>query len=310
MGKKKIFQDDFLRMLRCSASVLPGQFFREFRNTDTAFKYAGREELDEYILYVLKKMERPDIRRTKEENLQIFEKGWMDNLRLVRARGLTRENLRPKYFRRNKFLRFKGRIIVSENLDLEYKLFVLARHVIFAKYLSPFKTVYEFGCGSCQNLYMLSNLYPDKELCGLDFTRASSGIADYIGKSLKRNIRGILFDMQKPKKETKLKSGSAVFTIHALEQLGRDYEGLISFIIKSQPAIVVHYEPIMELYDQGNLLDYLAVFYSKQRNYLDGFLTYLRKLKNKGKIEILEAYRPYLGGVIHESSLVIWRPKA
>ncbi|MCX5667168.1 MAG: hypothetical protein NTY34_02515, partial [Candidatus Omnitrophica bacterium] len=91
-------------------------------------------------------------------------------------------------------------------------------------------------------------------------------------------------------------------------QLGSRHEKLLSFIMKAKPQIVLHYEPILEFYDQDNLLDYLAYMYSRKRNYLTGFWSALGKLEKEGRAKIMTACRPFIGGVIHEASLIVWRP--
>ena len=111
-----------------------------------------------------------------------------------------------------------------------------------------------------------------------------------------------------PPRRKIIEPGSAVITIHALEQLGRAYEKLLGWLLSSRPGLVINYEPVQEFYAEDNLLDYLALMYSRKRGYLTGLLTALRRLEGQGRIEILGAWRPYLGGVIHEASLIIWRP--
>jgi len=64
----------------------------------------------------------------------------------------------------------------------------------------------------------------------------------------------------------------------------------------------------MEFYDEKNLFDYLALFYSEKRNYLSGFWTAIKQLEEEKKVEVIETYRPYLGGIIHEALMIVWRP--
>jgi hypothetical protein len=97
-------------------------------------------------------------------------------------------------------------------------------------------------------------------------------------------------------------------TIHALEQLGDGHGALLDWLAASRPALVLHYEPILEFYDRANLLDYLAVWYSERRRYLTGFWTELSARRHAGRIEIVDARRPGLGGVYHEASVIAWRP--
>jgi len=306
--KQRITGDDFLRMFDCHLDELPERLLSGLNRMNTEYREANVVELEEYVLYVLNLINLHDITRTKEENLEAFEKGWEENLESIISGKVSSESLKPKYFRGSKFLRYSKKLIITDNLDLEYDLFTLARYLIFNKYLSKAEDIYEFGCGSCQNLLMLSEIFPSKRLYGLDWTNASTRIAGLLSESQNRNIAGIVFDMMAPSPEIVLKPHSAVFTIHSLEQLGKEHEGLLSFILASRPDIVMHYEPIMEFYDQDNLLDYLALLYSQKRNYLSGFWTALCKLQEQNKIEILESIRPYLGGIIHEASLIVWRP--
>lgn len=307
--ESRIALDDFCRMFNCTQENLPEQLVSGIEGINTTYRKATLEEFEEYLLHVLGRLANPYILRTRDENLEAFENGWRENLEQIQSGGISAARLKPKYFRPNKFLRYDNKLIVSENLNLEHDLFTMARYLIFSRYISSYDYIYELGCGSCQNLLMLSELFPSKNLYGLDWTTASSEIAKYLAKALNRNIEGIVFDMANPSSKVPLRHGSAVITVHALEQIGTRHENLLSFIIDSRPGIVVHYEPILEFYDEDNVLDQLALVYSQKRNYLSGFYTRLCKLQEMGKVEILEARRPYLGGVIHESSLIIWRPK-
>ena len=306
--KLKIGCDDFIKMFRCQLDELPKRFLPELDRINTEYREPSLQEFQEYVLYVLNLINMPNIARTTEENLEAFEKGWGENLESVISGNISMESLKPKYFRGSKFLRYGKKLIVTDNLNLEYELFTLARYILFSKYLAPFQDIYEFGCGSCQNLFMLSEMFPEKMLHGLDWTTASAKIAKSLAQSQKRKIEGILFDMMNPAHEVVLKQHSAVFTIHSLEQLGTGYDKLLSFILKANPSIVFHYEPIIEFYDQENLLDYLAILYSQKRRYLSGFWTALSKLAKERKIEILQSIRPCLGGIVHEASLIVWRP--
>ncbi len=306
--KKRITREDFLRMFSCQLTELPEQLLSGLNRINTEYHEAGLIEFEQYVLDVLKLINLPGITRTKQQNLEAFEKGWEENLGSIISGNISLERLKPKYFRGSKFLRYNKKLIVTDNLDLEYDLFTLARYLLFTRYLSSAADIYELGCGSCQNLLMLSEIFPKKKLYGLDWTHASAKIAGLLAESRKREISGIIFDMMEPPADIFIKPHSAVFTIHALEQLGSNHRKLLSFIMAAKPEIVFHYEPIVEFYDPDKLLDYLALAYSQKRNYLSGFYTALRKLQEQNRIEILESRRPYLGGVIHEASLIVWRP--
>jgi len=99
-------------------------------------------------------------------------------------------------------------------------------------------------------------------------------------------------------------------TFAALEQIGSNHEAFLQFLLSKSPALCINVECFCELYDENNLIDYLAIKYHKKRNYLDGYLNRLQQLEGDGKIEILETKRPYFGCMYHEAySFVIWKPK-
>jgi hypothetical protein len=301
--------ESFLRKFNFSRKDLPKEALEYFRRMNTNYRALSREECKEHVLEVLRKINSPFIARNEMENLKVFEKGWSENLRIIRDRGINPENLKPKYFRPKKFLRYNQDIVVAQNTDLEYGLFTIARYVIFQKYLSGFDRIYEIGCGSCQNLYLLSELFPEKDIFGMDFTNASVKIGDYIAFKMNKKIKVTTLNMLRPNTAKKMLPQSAVITIHALEQLGSNFKKIFSYILDSKPGIVIHLEPILELYEQDNLYDYLALLYSQKRNYLNGYFTFLKELEKQRKIKILAARRSYFGGNMHEgNSLIVWKP--
>lgn len=307
---KRMTKEDFCTLFRCLPDELPNEFLADLDRTDTSYRAADPQEREAYILHVLQKISDPYVVRSRRENRAAFETGWGENLAILMEEGPSSASLKPRYFRPSPYLRYRNNLIVSENPDLEYDTFTLARMILFKKYLASSDAIYELGSGSGQNLLMLAEMFPDKELYGLDWTSASAKIARHLGKALGRPIKGIIFDMMAPPRRKVIAPGSAVITIHALEQIGTSHERLISWLMASRPGIVFHYEPVLEFYDESRLLDYLALCYCRRRNYLSGFLTALMRLEKEGRIEILGAWRPTLGGVIHEASLIIWRPCA
>jgi len=306
--KKEIKTDDFLKMFNCTKEELPEQFFTIMKNTNTTYKEADLQDYKEFFYNTITYINSLDA-RTEEENYSAFEKGWNENLELFNSDTTSLEHLRPKYVQPGKFLRFNRELIVAENPYLEYDLFTLARYILFSKYLSSYDDIYEFGCGSCQNLHMLSQMYPSTRLYGTDWSESSVKIAEKLGTSQHLNTKGYLFDMLHPPSDFTLQPNSAVFTIHTLEQLGTGFDKFLSFLLKSKPGIVLHYEPIREFYDPDHLLDYLAILHDSKRNYLSGYATALQKLEEQKKIEIIESRRTYLGGPLHEStSVLVWKP--
>jgi hypothetical protein len=104
--------------------------------------------------------------------------------------------------------------------------------------------------------------------------------------------------------------GDVICTIASLEQTGTNYDKFLDYLLFYKPKLCIHIEPIAELLDINNLLDYLSIEYFKKRNYLSGFLTRLRQLEKEGKIEIIRAQRTYIGSLFIEGySVIVWKPK-
>jgi hypothetical protein len=123
------------------------------------------------------------------------------------------------------------------------------------------------------------------------------------------NIHGFNFDFFKPDHSFKLDKNGAVITISALEQTGIKFNRFVNYLLKNKPEICIHIEPIYELLDDNNLMDFLSIKYIQKRNYLWGFLDHLRKLESKGKIKIIKAQRTYIGSLFVDGySVIVWRP--
>ena len=287
---------------------LPPQSIEVLAKADTRFRSAQKEDYAEHVMNYLPLLKEEWIVRDFEQNKAAWLKGWTQNLEEVLSEGPSESACKPKYFRGSRILRLKKDIVVTPNMQLEHDLFLAARYYIFSKYLEPYQSVHELGCGSCGNIWMLANSYPEKAIRGYDWVEPSVKIADEIGAKLKLDVKGHQLDMLHPPESLPFDSSSAVITIHALEQINDLYVDLVETILRSKPGIVVHYEPIVELYDDENLFDYLAKWYSEKRRYLNGLLPFLRQLEEAGKIEVIAEQRPELGGVMHEAALIVWRP--
>jgi hypothetical protein len=276
---------------------------------DASCRPATPAERDGYVLEMLGLIQSPRIERSEQENRIAWERGWQQNLDEARARGFAPEALKPKYFRGHRALRWQGGLVISENQQIEYDLFGLARRLLFGTYLAGARTIYEVGCGSSNNLWLLSEMFPDARVVGLDWVAPAAQLATELGQATGRRIEGRCFNMLDPDPAFRPEPGSAIVTIHALEQIGDRHGALLDWLEAARPSIVLHYEPILEFYDRENLLDYLALWYSERRHYLTGFWTEIARRRDAGRIDVVDARRPGLGGVFHEASVIAWRPR-
>lgn len=215
----------------------------------------------------------------------------------------------PKYYRPGHIKRFNQKYIYTENPNSEYDFFQIIRYILFLKYAQE-ETVYEFGCGSPHNLVALIKQIPGISAVGCDWSPSAVAIVEKLAKIYNFNLSGQLFNFFEPSSEFDLKPNSVVIDFGGLEQVGSEFKKFTEFLIEKKPKLVVHLEPINELYTPtSDLLDHLAVKYHNSRNYLSDYLTYLRKMKSMGKIEILKVKRTPFGGQFHDGwSLLVWRP--
>jgi hypothetical protein len=122
-------------------------------------------------------------------------------------------------------------------------------------------------------------------------------------------MQGHVFDMFSPDRRLELPSGSGVFMVGALEQLGPNFQPFLGYLLAQRPKIVVQVNHFTELYDTDDLLDYLALRFEKKRKYLEGYLPALESLSRQGKVEILSVRRVRFGSLYHDGySFVVWRP--
>ena len=179
---------------------------------------------------------------------------------------------------------------------------------LFKKWFEQVAHVYEFGCGTAHNLVAFAKLAPDKTLHGLDWSSASQQIIRLLAEHHGFDISGGVFDLLSPDPSYEIAPNSGVLTVGALEQLGREYEPFVEFLLQRAPTICVHIETLYEAYDQDRLFDNVAVRYLQKRGYLQGYVSRLRQLQKEGYIKILQLQRTF-GSLYHDGySFLVWEP--
>jgi hypothetical protein len=203
-------------------------------------------------------------------------------------------------------MRLWGQYIKAESNTFEYDFFSVFRLWVYLEYLSNASATFEFGCGSGCNLPVLAELFPEKELHGLDWVRSSVDIVNEMRSQYGWNMTGHLFDLFNPDYSLAIDDNSEFITFGALEQLGANYKEFVEFTINKKPVLCVHIEPLYELYNPNSLLDYFARKYHKKRGYLDNFLSYL---EGEDRVKIIEWERMDFGGLFQDGwSRVVWQP--
>lgn len=301
--------EDFARSFGTTVNDIPEECRELIAKIDFRYKVIDGEERDRVILDVLRKLETDQQLIGAKERQATWEKGWSENLQEFVESNHDLRKITPKFIRPNQLIRFNQQYIKPTNPNFELDYFSVFRLWLFRKYLKDFNPIYDFGCGTGFNLIALAQMYPDKTLYGLDFVPSSCDIVNKIGEVYGWKMKGHLFDMTSPDESFEIERGSAVFTSGAIEQLAGRFEAFLQFLLKRRPELCINIEPTVELYDENNLVDYLAMKFHRKRGYTENYLPRLRELEAQGKLEILKVKRLFFGSLYMEGfTYMIWRP--
>ncbi len=310
LAHHELMLEDVARLFGTTSDDIPEDCRELIAKSDFRYRILTGKEHDEIILRVLKTIDSKSLEAVGPHRKQVWEKGWSENFQSFVEKGYDVGELIPKYYRPYQILRINRRYAKAVDPNFEYNFFRVLRLWLFKKYLGSVEFVYEFGCGPGHNLVALAELYSEKKIHGLDWAGASVELLNKVAETSNHNITGHLFDMFSPDDSLKLEGNSLVMTIGGLEQLGDNYESFLQFILRKSPELCLHVEPFCELYDENNLLDYLAIKHHKKRNYFGNYLGSLEQLEVKGEVELLKTQRVFFGGLFEDGwSYVVWRPK-
>ncbi len=302
--------DDFVLLFGTSVDDISEDCRELIAKRDWRYKILAGDERDRVLLNILKKIDSGQLSVAGRKKKPLWEKGWSENFQNFLEKKCDCNELTPKYYHFGQALRIYKSYAIPNDPNFEINFFEVFRLWLFRKYLRDAESVYEFGCGPGHNLVVLAQLYPEKKIHGLDWVNSSRKLVDKIAEVYKYNLKGHLFDMFSPDYSIEIADKSIIMTFGALEQLGNDYERFLQFLVKKAPMLCLHAEPFCELYDENNLLDYLAVRHHKSRNLLGNYIASLKELEAKGKIEIIKIHRMPFGSILQDGwSLVVWRPK-
>ena len=253
-------------------------------------------ERDALVLHILKRLDGSLPHATAYQ----WEANWESALAQFRANPVE-ESLVPGFIPQEQPLRKNGAFWDGVS-ELEY---VRGLQAWVAWQLADCDYIYEFGCGTGFNLVALAQLMPGRAFVGMDRSSAAVQLVAEAAEALCLPIMSGRFDMLEPR-PAKMPEGAGVFTLGAMEQLGR-FQPFIEWLIEQRPAKVVHMEPIPELLDENVLIDWLSLEFHRKRGYTVGLLPYLQAHPG---IEVLEVERSYFGSLMLESyAKVVWKPR-
>jgi len=272
------------------------------------------EEYQNCLLKIVQAILDPKTLAAGEHRADDWERGWSENfnelMTVLASERASTDIIIPKYFGKHEYTRLHQCFIKPMTKDFEYRTLCLIVDWLFDKYMRNAQSIYEFGCGTGYHLFRLRNMNPSATLYGLDWASASQKIiTSLVEKGYASNMYGQRFDYYNPDYSFRLAKDSVVYTVASLEQVGTRHDKFIKYLLDNRPALCVHIEPISELLDKNNLIDYLSILYFSKRNYLSGFLSSLLELEREGKIHIIKQQRTYIGSLFIEGhSVVVWAP--
>lgn len=278
------------------------------KNFNLSYKKLSEKERDDYLLNVINVLFN-DIIISGEHRINQWNKGWDENLQKFKQ-SKDINDLIPKYYGKYDIVRWNGDVIKTLTKNFDYKIHICLVDAILQEYTKGCKNIYEFGCGPAYHLIRLNNYDKSLNLYGGDWAKTSQLLISEINSSLDIKIDSFNFDFFKPDYNIDIKENGAVYTVAALEQIGENFKSFIDYLLNKKPNICINIEPIDELLDSNNLIDNLSIKYFRKRNYLKGFLPYLKKLEKENKIEIIKQQRINSGSYFIEGhSLVVWKIK-
>jgi len=304
----KLTLDDFANLFQIEVDDFPGQCKTIIEERDFRYRKMTQSGRDELITDIIKTIDSDKLKVSGPNRHSHWESGWDENLKeYERTHNIS--VLTPKFIRSNQPVRLFRDYVIPYNPNFEFDFVDVLRRYLFYQYFRDKSVIYEFGCGSCQHLVVLAEMFPEKRIVGLDWASSSIKITNKLIEVNGYNMEGRLFNLYEPDNKLQLKEGSAVFTVGTMEQLGRNFEPFLQYLLSNSTSLCVHLETIKELYDDNYLPDYLAIKHDSKRGYLDGFLTRLKELEKESRVEILKAQRLCFGSLYHDSySIVVWRP--
>ncbi len=288
---------------------LPKECIDLIQEKDFSYRILVGDEEKSEVLKAIKRIDNDKQVVAVPERTDVWYKGWDESLQEFKSSGYDLNSLLPKYFRVDTPMRWRGNFIKSNNKKFELDFWRVLETYIFLKYFNEYEHIYEFGCGTGKNLVDLVKLYPNKQAYGMDFVGSSVELINLIAEKKKLPIIGKKFDMIHPDYAFDLNYNSAIYTVGSIEQLGDKNREFISWCLQKHPKICVHVEPVPELYNLDNLIDYLGYKFSTKRCYSKGFLSAIEQQEREGALSIVKLQRIRFGNLNHESyNIIVWKP--
>ena len=227
----------------------------------------------------------------------VWQKGWAE---IDVAFNGDLSVLKPQYIK-DDWCRYNGEYVRMDYWQKDHEL----RREAFSHIKGD--KIIELGCGTGINQALLSETHKQR-LIAADWVESSQELISKVAGILQRDIKAVNFDMVTLEgwDDLEIDSNSCVLTVHALEQVAQ-WRPLFDKLVASK-CLCVHLEPFYELYNDADLMDYLAMMYHDKRGYFKGFLPAVESLANEGRADIIKLQKNRFGNKFHDAySLLVWK---
>ena len=126
---KKLFKNDFEEIFEKSLSGYVGDKINKY---DFQYEELSFEEYNNSLLSIIKSLFNPDLAKAGEQRLEVWEKGWGENLENLQQKK-TVDAISPLYFGKFPIVRFKQRFIRTLTKEFEANSLFIIQDWLFDK---------------------------------------------------------------------------------------------------------------------------------------------------------------------------------
>lgn len=208
------------------------------------------------------------------------------------------------YFYNDSFLLSKNSNLNKYHLELYYH------------FLKPFipeaSSVIEIGAGYGSKIIGLSNFkeIKKKPLFGFELSVNGCKTMDLLSKPLDLNLKTGYCDLENMNIDPNMvPEGSIIFTSYSLHYTSNLSVKLIDRINRLKPKVVIHFEPVYELFSENTIHELMCRKYFEANDYTKNILSVLNKAEESKKIN-LKVIKPNILGSnpFLPISIIIWEP--